>query len=201
MKFSVNVFVCIALLSLGMGCIRNSRTARERNDSVIRATSTPGGVERISFETGCEISTKANRLNERDVKLSIDASMKLVNLFRKREISNEKAREAVAAGIPLVESVFGDNMVPVIGPGFKDKPRTGFVWLTVIPEDTKSTCRVGKSGEIIEFIPIILTWTVRGVGRELEKWRDDGQQSFNFGVRLGSRRESLFYFGDDWASN
>jgi hypothetical protein len=192
-----------ALFSLALSCVAGGCAHAAEKPGYFDITDQwkltgPGGVETIELDSSCRVVGNKKTVNNADAKLVVDRALHLVGRLRGKSIPYETARSAVAAGLPVVESVFDTDLTPVIGPGFDTRPFESYVWLTAITDDTVPSCKSLNSNERLEFLYITITWKVRGKRPSEGHSSEAGRPSYNFGVLLGKRRGKLFYFGEDW---
>lgn len=195
MKPPTCMAVLIGVATHVSGCIL-SRSTDSKNALSTEEVSSPGDFETLLVEDNCTFGQKAPRANSVDTKLAVDSAFKIVGRLHRARIPDKRSREAVAEGIPLVETVWGiDDEVPLLGPGNDDKPFSVFVKLTVSPGDTKCTGKVSGSGETIEFVRIVVDWWLEGKPMPRDQWLNEGHPFYNYGVRLRHKRGEVFFLG------
>jgi hypothetical protein len=192
-----------ALVSLALSCVAGGCAHAAENPGYFDVVDPwkltgPGGIETIELDSSCRLESIKKAVNPSDTKLVVDRALQLVGRLRGKTIPYANARSAVAAGLPVVESVFGTDLNPVIGPGFDTRPFESYVWLTAFTDDTVSSCKRLNSNERLEFLYIMINWKVREKRPSAGQSSGQGQPFYNYGVLLGKHLGKLFYFGEDW---
>jgi len=125
----------------------------------------------------------------------LNSSIVLLHTLRGKDVPTKIVREAVASGLPIVETVLGEELKPISGPDLRSKPFPVFARLTVQADNIKLKCLQADSGRPIEFVPIVVVWTVEGQpGNNVRRWIAEEDENYYYGVRLDEHRGDIFFY-------
>ena len=159
---------------------------------------TPGDVPTILLNADCGHAASPIKTNAEERRLAIDSSIALLRRLHGQPIPTKNVREAVASGLPLVETVLGDGLKAIVGPDLRAKPFPAFARLTVGSDNRKLTCIQVQSAAPIEFVPIVVDWDLEGsTPGAVTKWLTEDQEIYNYGVRLDEHRGDIFFYLHD----